>query len=269
MMFAGKTPACREPSTTVPYVVGYKCRERIGYARDIFFIGWDETILQRYGWSFFAAWTGLAGLSPVLFPGFLYVAGAGALLGGLAGLVGYCAPERRNHVPTLVFVSTAGQCRDPMAKAIIEGLFVGAEPAVRIVATALRDNPGEKASRPARYVVQQQTGRDLLEHHRSRVLDEVLVRDADLILTMDEARAREIRKNFHWASTRIFSLLDFVGEEGDIEDPWRAPDQMDPATLDRYLACYRALEAALTKGAERIYTWVTGRQFASAPRPLA
>jgi protein-tyrosine phosphatase len=209
--------------------------------------------LQVYGFGVFTASTGATALAPLFVPSFLYFAATAALAGGAAGLLGYFASEHRCRQPTLVFVSTAGQCRDPMAKAIMDQLFAEREQKVRVYATALRDNPGQQASKAARHVTHEELGKDLLAGHQSLVLNEALISEADLILTMDEAHAREIRKNFPNHRSRVHSLLRFLGEAGDIEDPWRAPDEMDTETIERYRACFQSLRDALTRGADSIY----------------
>jgi protein-tyrosine-phosphatase len=212
--------------------------------------------LQVYGFGSFTGFTGLTALAPLLMPGFMYVAAGGAVVGGAAGLLGYFAVERRDRQPTLVFVSTGGTCRDPMAKVIMEALLAGRQPSVRIYATALRVNPEKRASKAARYIVKEEMGQDLLSDHRPHVLDETIISAADLVLTMDEAHANAIRKNFPEAAPRIHNLRGFLGEPGDVEDPWRAPDEMDFDTLARYRACFRSLRTILEKNADRIYSAV-------------
>jgi protein-tyrosine-phosphatase len=212
--------------------------------------------LQVYGFGSFTAFTGLTALAPLLMPSFMYVAAGGALLGGAAGLLGYFAVERRNHQPTLVFVSTGGTCRDPMAKVIMEALLAGRQPSIHIHATALRANPEKRASKAARYIVKEEMGQDFLSDHRPQVLDETIIANADLVLTMDEAHASVIRKNFPDAASRIHNLRGFLGETGDVEDPWHAPDEMDTETLARYRACFRSLQTILAKNADRIYAAV-------------
>lgn len=208
--------------------------------------------LSYYG---IGSFTGLMTLSAILPPIPFYAAVSFALLGGAAGLIGLFAPERRHHQPTLVFVSHGGTCRDPMAKVITEALLKGREPAVRICATALVDSGLRRASRAARHVVKEQMGADLLKNHLPMILDQAIVSDADLILTMNDDHANEIRKIFPAASAKTHSLLGFLGKSGAIEDPWnwKAPDQMDQETIARYRLCFRTLHKILSENVEAIY----------------
>lgn len=221
-----------------------------------FLAGETKRLLQLYGFAIFTASTALTALAPLLAPSFLYLAGGAAVAGGAAGLIGYFASERHTHEPTLVFVSTAGQCRDPMAKVIMDQLLKDRPIPVATFATALRDNPGRRASKAARHVVSEEMGEDLLRNHRSRVLDDALITRADLILTMDEAHAQEIRKNFPAAAARIYSICGFLGERGNIDDPWQAPDEMTSEAIDRYRTCFRRLHSTLSRGADAIYAAV-------------
>lgn len=213
--------------------------------------------LKVYGLGSFTAATGLAAYASLFAAPILPATGAVALIGGSAFVLGWFARERRQpRQPTLVFVSTGGTCRDPMAKVIMERLVAGRTPPIRILATALRPPLSRGATKAARYTVKQATGADLLRHHRPLLLDEKVVAEADLILTMGEEHAREIRKNFPDHRSRIRSLLEFVGQAGDIDDPWHAPDEMDDDTLARYRSCYLRLEDVLTRNADKIYSAV-------------
>jgi protein-tyrosine-phosphatase len=164
--------------------------------------------------------------------------------------------ETEAHDPTLVFVSYGGTCRDPMAKVIMESLVRGRQPAIRILATALMGPPAESASKAARHVVREETGADLLRDHRPLVLDKHLVREADLVLTMSEDQAEEIRKNVPDRSGRIFSLMSFVGRDGEVDNPWISHDAMDADTIKRYRTCFRSLRKTLTAHVEKIYAAV-------------
>ena len=161
------------------------------------------------------------------------------------------------HVPTLVFVSYGGTCRDPMAKVIMDSLVSERQPAIRILATALMGPPADGASKAARHVVREETGMDLLRDHQPVVLDKYLVREADLVLTMSEDQAEEIRKNVPDRSGRIFSLMSFLGRGGEVDNPWISHDAMDADTIKRYRTCFRSLRKILTAHVDKIYAAVT------------
>lgn len=216
-----------------------------------------KSTLQLYGFGAFTAASAATGFAAFFAPVVIQVAAATALLGGVAGMVGWIAKEKRPHVPTLVFVSYGGTCRDPMAKVIMERLVAGRQPGIRILAAALKTPSGRGASKAARHIVHEETGFDQLCNHRPEMLSDAIMRDADLILTMNEEHAHEIQKAFPEHRSRVYNLLSFVGGEGDVADPWEAPDQMDNGTIQRYRACYRTLEDVLAKNVDKIYAAVT------------
>jgi protein-tyrosine phosphatase len=58
----------------------------------------------------------------------------------------------------------------------------------------------------------------LLGDFRSRPISPELVRDADLILTMEERQVREILARFPSAKGKVHTVTRFVGEGGEIPD---------------------------------------------------
>lgn len=56
--------------------------------------------------------------------------------------------------------------------------------------------------------------------HRSKPLDWELIDWADLILTMEEWQKRQITAKAPEAKSKVFTLPEFVGEEGEVPDPY-------------------------------------------------
>jgi protein-tyrosine-phosphatase len=59
-----------------------------------------------------------------------------------------------------------------------------------------------------------------LWYHRSRQLTDAMVREADLILTMTEMQKHQIESRFAAALGITFTLRGYVGENGNIADPY-------------------------------------------------
>jgi protein-tyrosine-phosphatase len=131
----------------------------------------------------------------------------------------------------VVFVSSGGTCRDPMAKAITDALLRRDHPRfkVRTEAAALGPPSGAEVSRAARRAIKQILGEDVLARHHPRKLSPGLVEDADLILVMNDYMRKALPSEKTWV------LKDFFGSTGDIDDPW--PDGEDEQTSMRYLRC--------------------------------
>jgi protein-tyrosine-phosphatase len=150
----------------------------------------------------------------------------------------------------LVFLSSGGTCRDPMAKVILEQLLLQRRPRPRIQVRAAGLGPLSKneVSHAARYVIREMYGRDLLKGNRPELLTPELAEQADLILTMD--RRLQSNEGKTLPSGRTFLLKDFLGEKGDVRDPF--PDGKDQATIERYRACAEELKRLLSAQTDRI-----------------
>jgi protein-tyrosine-phosphatase len=162
----------------------------------------------------------------------------------------------RSSSKTLVFLSAGGTCRDPMAKAIFSELLKARRPKFRIHIYAAGRGPeiGKQTSFAARYVIREMFGKDLLKNHEPQFFTPALMRQADLILVMDESllltqdESRQRKKTLPDGKT--FLLSEFVGSRGDVVDPW--PDGKDDLTIGRYRSCAEQLRTLLNSGMERI-----------------
>jgi protein-tyrosine-phosphatase len=150
----------------------------------------------------------------------------------------------------LVFVSSGGTCRDPMAKAITTKLLEerNLKHPLKIKAAALGHPAKSEASGAARYVIKEMYGEDLLAHHKPESLTPETIEQADLILVMDHRLLLTRGKTLPPEKTYI--LKEFFGLEGDIVDPW--PDGKDQATLTKYRKCAKELEVILRSNIEQL-----------------
>jgi protein-tyrosine-phosphatase len=150
----------------------------------------------------------------------------------------------------LMFLSSGGTCRDPMAKAIMTQLLENKKPHPRIEVRAAGLGPlsGGKVSYAARYVIREMYGKDLLKDHRPELLTPELAARADLILAMDERLLLTKGKTLPQGKT--FLLKEFLGSKGDVVDPWL--DGKDASTLQRYRECAEELKGILSDHVDRI-----------------
>lgn len=151
---------------------------------------------------------------------------------------------------TVVFLSSGGTCRDPMAMVIAIQILdaMKPRPAIRFRAAGLGPISSTGASYGARHAIRELYGSDLLKDHKPALLTPELVAEADLILAMDKSLLLTPGKTLPLGKT--FLLKEFLGSAGDIIDPW--PDGKDAATLVRYRACAEELRALLTQHMDRI-----------------
>ena len=187
--------------------------------------------------------------------GIAATAAGGALLAASRYLVG--PVDRWLERPTLVFVSTGGTCRDPMAKAIMDRLLEDRRPRVRVHAAGVARGHSRRASKAARLIVKEQLGRDMLRRHRTKALNERLANRAGLILAMTDFHAREVRKLFPVAAGKTHTISSFFGTGTEIENPYRKPDEIDSRALERYRSCFLQLEQVLSANVDRIHKVLT------------
>lgn len=151
---------------------------------------------------------------------------------------------------TLVFLSSGGTCRDPMAKAIASKLLETRKlkHPIDIRAAGLGPISKPEASYAARYVINEMYNEDLLREHKPELLTPELAARADLILAMDGSLLTTRGKTLPHGKT--FLLKEFFGEQGDVVDPW--PDGKDVATLSRYRRCAEELRHLLTEHLDKL-----------------
>lgn len=146
----------------------------------------------------------------------------------------------------LVYVSSGGTCRDPMAKAITLKLLKQNPPdyRLRVEALALHHPSASTASGGARRAIQGIYGEDLLTDHRTAEITPTLMEEADLILVMERAMLKTLPPE------KTYVLRPFFGLEGDIADPW--PDSADEAAAARYAACAAGLKEMLGANIDKL-----------------
>ncbi|MEW6716615.1 MAG: hypothetical protein AB1345_03800 [Chloroflexota bacterium] len=157
-------------------------------------------------------------------------------------------------MPSVLIVCTANLCRSPMAMALLKHLLhqhkmygwrvesagtwvQGISPAVQTVQDVLAD-----------------FGLNI-QDHRSRVVTRELLRQFDLILTMETGQKEALTVEFPEIAPRLFLLSEMVGEEYSIPDPIGGE-------LSDYRRTAARIHRLLTQGFERIV------RLAENPEPL-
>ncbi len=87
-------------------------------------------------------------------------------------------------------------------------------------------------------------GDDLLEDHRTAMLTPTIIKEANLILVMDNLLSKGL------PAEKTFVLKPYFGLEGGIIDPW--PDGQDEAAASRYWRCGMELKEILEANIDTI-----------------
>jgi protein-tyrosine phosphatase len=153
------------------------------------------------------------------------------------------------RIRLLIYLSSGGTCRDPMAKVITEQILKKMSLPFKVKIEAMALGPIEKttASYGAKNAIKEIYGEDLLTDHRPQVITREVLDKADLVLVMDRSLLKSIKKS---TTKKIYLFKEFFGLSGDVVDPY--PDGNDDATLSRYRKCAEEMKTILDGNFNRL-----------------
>ena len=131
--------------------------------------------------------------------------------------------------------------RNPMAKAILEQILIkrGLQDKIFVDSAARYHPTAPTATVQARETIRQIYGCDLLAGHKSKSVKDIDLAQYHLILTM------EAKHKVGLAPNKTYTLKEFAGLAGDIEDPYHKP-------LTEYLRCAKEITQCLELIVDRI-----------------
>jgi protein-tyrosine-phosphatase len=137
---------------------------------------------------------------------------------------------------TILFVCTANICRSPMAAAIMRDRIAkaGLESEVQVLSAGVWAEAGIRASSNATVVLR---GRGIdLAPHRSQPLTPALLREANIILVMEEAHRRSIFYMTPEVLAKVYLLSEMTGGHEDVVDPYGGTFEEYTGTADELTA---------------------------------
>ena len=153
----------------------------------------------------------------------------------------------------VLIVCTANMCRSPMAEVIFRSLVkrAGDGDRIRVASAGTWGSREELAATYAQEVVRED-GLDLSKH-RSRILTQQDVDEADLILVMERAHSDDILMRFVRAEAKVRLLSEMAAKSHDIKDPYGGSRQA-------YEGTKQEIEQLLEAGYERIVSLSRGEE---------
>ena len=141
----------------------------------------------------------------------------------------------------ILLVCDGNTCRSPMAKAILEQILSsrGLTSKISVDSAAIGTPTLPTATEEAKKVIKQLYGKDLLANHKSKSITQISFDDFDLILAMQERHKRLLPQH------NTYTLKEYAGIKGDINDPWSTD-------LEAYRKCRDEIKHCLEIGIERI-----------------
>lgn len=141
----------------------------------------------------------------------------------------------------ILFVCYGNTCRSPMAEALFNKMAKDKGISARASSAGIMAITGGTAA-PYSIAVMAQSGIDLTRH-RSRLLDNEILEEADLILAMDNSNLQAVPEGY---KDMTFLLSDYASDTGE--------DVFDPigGDLETYKACASLIRLHVTKLIDKI-----------------
>lgn len=144
----------------------------------------------------------------------------------------------------ILIVCTANICRSPVAEGLLRDRLSRNGLADWTVASSGTWAQLERGASRNSVAVMQEHGHDI-SAHRSRMVTEEHLSQADLVLCMEVGHAEALRAEFPDNADKIYMLTEMIGRGYDVPDPYGGP-------YVEYERMYATIENLIDKGFDKI-----------------
>lgn len=124
------------------------------------------------------------------------------------------------RVRRVLFVCSGNTCRSPMSAALFQNVWqregVGWD--IKVESAGINAMPGFPATEHG--IAAMERWQIDLSQHRSKMVGEQMLLDADLVLTMTRSHKDSICRLWPQVAQRVYTMLEYVGQDGDVIDPF-------------------------------------------------
>lgn len=136
----------------------------------------------------------------------------------------------------LLFVCTGNTCRSCMAEGIAKKVAEDMNLDIDVSSAGIYATNGASCSLNSALAMEEM-GIDI-RNHLSRQLTKEMLENSDLVLTMTRAHKELILSYYPSYSNKVFTLLEYIGKDGDIVDPFGGD-------INVYRACAKEIKQAI------------------------
>lgn len=120
----------------------------------------------------------------------------------------------------ILLVCTGNTCRSCMAEGLLTDMLknISKDSEITVQSAGIFAMPNQTASENALVAMKNQSID--LSYHKSKQLTIDMIQESDLVLTMTNGHKQSILQSLPEASEKVYTLKEYVGLGGDIQDPF-------------------------------------------------